>query len=423
MTNFLIYALGTSGDIDPMVALGVELKQRGHSVVYLSNDYFESTIVGAGLDFYSVGTREQYYQGNSPKAWQSRDDSDNLQFYHAPAFEPSFLYVKNIPQETRPVLLALGEQNGAVAAALQRGIPFIRIILTPNIIFSAISPPAPRCWKIPKDYPPFLSRLLIRLYRKKNFMRLYETPAAQEYLATRKRLKCPLTFYRKSPACLQIGLFPEWFAMRPADWPADLQLTGFPLQNRVNINCRAEIDSIISRLGAPIVFTAGTGVTDVTALFSEGRKICEMLRVPGLFVGGVIGKEVLEGSALCAHMDYIDFGYALPKSLAIIHHGGIGTTAQAIKAGIPQLIRPVKYDQPDNANRLHKLEIGSFVLPQHFTAETVAPILVALVHHAKQSHALRAYSEELKNSNAIYETCNLIEKTLNSLFRKKSPED
>jgi rhamnosyltransferase subunit B len=102
-------------------------------------------------------------------------------------------------------------------------------------------------------------------------------------------------------------------------------------------------------------------------------------------VGGVTGKEVLEGSPLCAHIDYIDFAYALPKSLAIVHHGGIGTTAQAIKAGIPQLIRPVKYDQPDNANRLYKLGLGSFVLPQYFKAETVAPLLGALLPHAKNN--------------------------------------
>lgn len=209
--------------------------------------------------------------------------------------------------------------------------------------------------------------------------------------------------------------------MRPKDWPTDLKLIGFPLQNRVNMDFRAEIDSVVERLGAPIVFTAGTGVPDVTALFREGRAICEMLRVPGLFVGGAIGKEVLEGSPICAHMDYIDFAYALPKSLAIVHHGGIGTTAQAIKAGIPQLIRPIKYDQPDNANRVYKLGLGIFVLPQYFKAETVVPLLVALLQNTKNNKNLQRYSGELKTSNAINEACNLIEKTLGAIHRKKEP--
>lgn len=418
MKNILIYALGTSGDIDPMVGLGVELKNRGHKVVYLSNDSFRQTIVDAGLNFHSVGTTEQYHKGNSAEAWQRSDDADNFEFYHAPAFEPSFNYIKSIPREAMPVLLALGEQNGAVAAALQCGIPFIRIILTPNIIFSAISPPAPRCWKIPNDFPPFLSKTLLRLFRKTNFMRLYKSPAAKEYMATRKRLKCPLKFRRKSTAIMQLGLFPEWFGMRPKDWPADLKLIGFPLQNRVSMDFRAEIDSVVDRLGAPIIFTAGTGVPDVTALFREGRAICEILRVPGLFVGGVTGKEVLESSPLCAHMDYIDFAYALPKSLAIVHHGGIGTMAQAIKAGIPQLIRPIKYDQPDNANRVYKLGLGTFVLPKHFKAETVAPLLAALLHNTKNNKNLQRYSAELKTSNAINEACNFIEQALSAMHRK-----
>jgi len=419
MANFFIYALGTGGDIDPMVGLGVELKNRGHQVVYLSNAYFKQTIVDAGLNFHSVGTTDQYHKGNSAKAWQGSDDADNFEFYHAPAFEPSYNYIKSIPRETMPVLLALGEQNGAVAAALQCGISFIRIILTPNIIFSAISPPAPLCWKIPKDFPPFLSKALLRLFRKTNFMRSYKSPAAEEYLATRKRLKCPLKFRRKSTAIMQLGLFPEWFGMRSKDWPADLKLIGFPLQNRVDMEFRTEIDAVIGRLGAPIIFTAGTGVPDVTELFCEGRKICEMLRVPGVFVGGVIGKEVLEGSPLCAHLDYIDFAYALPKSLAIVHHGGIGTTAQAIKAGIPQLIRPVKYDQPDNANRVYKLGLGNFVLPQYFKSETVAPLLAAMLHCSKNNRILQTYSAELKTSNAINEACNLIEQTSSALHRKQ----
>ena len=419
MTNFWIYALGTNGDIDPMVGLGVELKGRGHKIVYLTNDYFKQTIVDAGLNFHSVGTAEQYHKGNSAKAWQGSDDSDNFEFYHAPAFEPSFNYIKSIPRETAPVLLALGEQNGAVAAALQCGIPFIRIILTPNIIFSAISPPAPRCWNIPKGFSPFLSKTLLRLFRKTNFMRFYKSLAAEEYMATRKRLKCPLKFRRKSTAIMQLGLFPEWFGMRPKDWPADLKLIGFPLQNRVNMDFRAEIDSVIARLGAPIIFTAGTGVPDVTELFREGRAICEMLRVPGLFVGGAIGKEVLDGSSLCAHMDYIDFAYALPIALAIVHHGGIGTTAQAIKAGVPQLIRPIKYDQPDNANRVYKLGLGTFVLPQYFKAETVAPLLAALLHNTKNNKNLQRYSAELKTSNTINEACNLIEQTLGIMRRKQ----
>jgi UDP:flavonoid glycosyltransferase YjiC (YdhE family) len=239
-------------------------------------------------------------------------------------------------------------------------------------------------------------------------------PHTAEYRATRERLQCPLTFETESKALLQIGFFPEWFGMRAKDWPKNIKLVGFPLQNRVSINSRDAFDALIEKQGAPLIFTSGTGVKDVQDLFQEGRKICEQLQVPGLFVGGSMGAELLKGSALCAHMDYIDFEYALPKALAIIHHGGMGTTAQAIKACIPQLIRPLKYDQPDNANRIYKLGLGTYVMPEQFKVEQVAPIVKSMLLKAKDSKALRYYAGDVNNSSAIIDACDLIEQATKS---------
>lgn len=408
MEQVVIYALGTGGDIDPMAAMGIELTRRGHSVSFLSNDYFQPRIEAAGLKFVSVGTLEQYHQGNSVTAWESRNHTDNFEFYHAPAFEPAFDYVKNLAGN-QVLILALGEENGAAAAAEKFGLPLVKVLLSPNIIFSAYSPPAPMKWAIPKSIPRFIVRFLLRRNRKTRFKVFCRMEHTQAYLATRKRLGCPLAFQTESNAVLQIGFFPEWFGMPAKDWPKNLKLVGFPLQNRASPSSRTAFDRVLEQLGAPLIFTSGTGVKDTQALFGEGRKICEQLQLPGVFVGGANGAELLQGSSLCSHLDYIDFEYALPKSLAIIHHGGMGTTAQAIKAGIPQLIRPIKYDQPDNADRIYKLGLGTYVMPERFTAEEVTPMLANMLQKAKNSKALRYYSEDVKNSAAIVAACDLIE--------------
>lgn len=408
-------AMGTGGDVDPMIALGREFKHRGHKVTLLSNDYFKESILGAGLEFVSVGTVEQYQQGNSVDSWSIGNDTDFFKFYHAPAFEPSFNYMKNIAAQPDTVFIGFAEQYGAAVAAVQNKVPFVHIILTANAPFSAISPPAPQCWTITKKLPRFVIRMLLRMFRKHNYMRIYDSPAAEEYMATRERLGCPIQFYKKSPACMQLAFFPEWYGMRPKDWPKDLKCLGFHLANRADEKSRGEFDGIFDQLGSPIIFTSGTGVKDVVEIFREGRKICEQLQIPGLFVGGETGKEVLAGSPLCAHINYIDFEYALPKARAIIHHGGIGTTAQAIKAGIPQLIRPIKYDQPDNANRISKLGLGVYVLPEFFTAEAVAPLLSSLIDQASSNQALKNYSADVRASNAIAEACSLIEQRISEM--------
>ena len=409
MLRLAIYALGTGGDIDPMVALGAELILRGYKVSFLSNDYFKPRIEAAGCEFVSIGTLEQYHKGNSVSAWETRNHVDNFEHYHAPSFEPAFNYVKQLA-DTNTLLLALGEENGAGVAAEKFNIPFVKIILSPSMIFSAYKPPAPMSWAIPKSMPRFIVRFLLRRNRKTRFKVFCKAAHTQTYLATRKRLQCPLVFQTESTALLQIGFFPEWFGMRAQDWPENLKLVGFPLPNRASSNSRAELDVFIQQQGAPLIFTSGTGVKNVAQLFSEGRKICEQLQVPGVFVGGNSGAELLQGSALCRHMAYIDFAYALPKALAIIHHGGMGTCAQAIKAGIPQLIRPLKYDQPDNAERIYKLGLGSYVMPEKFKAEQVAPMLGAMLQKAKSSKALRHYSMDVGSSSAIVDACDLIER-------------
>ncbi len=420
-----MYALGTGGDIHPMVALGIELRRRGHSITFLSNEYFQSAIVAAGIEFVSVSSFDQYQKGNSTLAWESSNHTDNFEHYHAPAFEPAFEYVKNLAG-TNVVVVALGEENGARLAAEKFKIPFIKIILAPCMIFSAFKPPAPMSWAIPSSFPRFIVRFLLRRHRKTRFKIFSKMPYTAAYRATRERLQCPLVFQTESTALLQIGFFPEWFGMPAKDWPDNIKLVGFPLQNRASIGSREQLDEFIEKQGAPLIFTSGTGVKDVADLFQEGRKICEQLQVPAVFVGGASGAELLQGSRLCKHLDYIDFEYALSKSLAIIHHGGIGTTAQAIKAGIPQLIRPIKYDQPDNADRIYKLGLGSYVMPEKFKAETIVPMIANMMQKAKSSKALRHYSAAVNNSSAIEDACDLIEhvcKTGEGIFGNSSREN
>src|SRR4051812_15248097 len=131
MFKIIIYALGTGGDIDPMVGVGIELQRRGYEIAFLSNDYFKPRILAAGFEFVSVGTLEQYHKGNTPEAWERTNRTDNFEHYHAPAFEPAFEYVKNLAGQNI-VVLSLGEENGARVAAEKFNIPVVEFILSPN---------------------------------------------------------------------------------------------------------------------------------------------------------------------------------------------------------------------------------------------------------------------------------------------------
>ena len=66
-------------------------------------------------------------------------------------------------------------------------------------------------------------------------------------------------------------------------------------------------------------------------------------------------------------------------SAAFVHHGGIGSSAQGLAAGVPQLIQPMAFDQYDNALRLRRLGVAEELVPKRFRGAAVAGALSRLL--------------------------------------------
>src|SRR5262249_28331435 len=79
------------------------------------------------------------------------------------------------------------------------------------------------------------------------------------------------------------------------------------------------------------------------------------------------------------HVKYVPFSLLLPRAAGMVTHGGIGSLAQAIAAGIPQLFVPLNFDQPDNAVRCERLGIGRMLKPTHLNADNVTRLLGELL--------------------------------------------
>jgi len=109
------------------------------------------------------------------------------------------------------------------------------------------------------------------------------------------------------------------------------------------------------------------------------------------------------------HFAYLPFSMVLPRALALIHHGGIGTTAQAIAAGIPQVIRPMAHDQPDTAARIEKLGIGVSLDPQKFNTVTLAEKINSLITSQAVLDLCKTYAEKIHPEQALNDTCTIIE--------------
>jgi UDP:flavonoid glycosyltransferase YjiC (YdhE family) len=78
-------------------------------------------------------------------------------------------------------------------------------------------------------------------------------------------------------------------------------------------------------------------------------------------------------------LDYVPLAAVLPRAAAIVHQGGIGTCAEALRAGIPSLVIPFGFDQPDNAERLRGLGVARVLPRKRVSASALAAHLDALL--------------------------------------------
>jgi rhamnosyltransferase subunit B len=142
---------------------------------------------------------------------------------------------------------------------------------------------------------------------------------------------------------------------------------------------------------APVAFSAGTATAAAHAFFHVSVQAAQQAGVRAILltpfeqqVPAVLPDNVI-------HVDYARFNALLPQLAAFVHHGGIGSTSEALRAGVPQLIRPTAYDQFDNSALTLKLGVARELLGNQYTARTVAQMLKEMLVDSslrKSSHRL-----------------------------------
>jgi rhamnosyltransferase subunit B len=206
-----------------------------------------------------------------------------------------------------------------------------------------------------------------------------------------------------------VGLFPDWFGEPQSDWPPNVALVDFPLYDHGDhASLPPELDEFIKAGQAPIAFSAGTATATAHEFFKTSIEASQkaglraiLLTHFGQQVPASLPKNVM-------HVDYAPFSTLLPKLAAFVHHGGIGSTSQALRAGIPQLIRPVAYDQFDNSARAVHLGVAHEVLPKQYTPQAVAKVLGTLTTNDALHQRCQHIASRFTNHNPIGTACDVI---------------
>ena len=405
--TILLCTIGSAGDVYPFIGIGQQLKKRGFRVVLITSQYFEAQARNVGLEFFGLGSGEDYQSIiQDPDLWSPDKGfkvfAERVVF---PIMEPAYEIIAGFdPSQT--ILVAQGQFFAAHIAHEKLGFPFITIHLQPAAFRSVHEFPL-----LPVKLPPLLIRGIFSLIDALLLDKLF-APNINRF---RQRLGLPAINkifggWMHSPQ-KNLGLFPEWFAQPQRDWPPQTQLTGFVYYDKQDENeeLPRELETFLNAGSAPIIFTAGTAMKHADQFFRDCIEACQRLHQRGILL--TQHPEQLPGQLPqgIQHFAYVPFSKVLPRALALVHHGGIGTTAQAIAAGIPQVIRPMAHDQPDTAARVEKLGIGATLNPKNFNASSLTEKLNALIKSQVVLDRCKSYAAKIDANQALNETCALIE--------------
>ncbi|HEY7696891.1 MAG TPA: nucleotide disphospho-sugar-binding domain-containing protein, partial [Vicinamibacteria bacterium] len=193
-----------------------------------------------------------------------------------------------------------------------------------------------------------------------------------------------------------------------------IHLTGFPLEDgsKSGEEISAEAARFLDAAKRPVIFTAGSAATSESRFFEESAEACRLTGIEGLFLTRYREQLPRELPANVRRFDYLPFSRVLPRVRALVHHGGIGTTAQALAAGIPQLVRPLAYDQFDNAHRLELLEVARTLSPARYRGPAAAAALEELTDSAAVHEAAAQWKRKLEGEDAVSATVDVILKEL-----------
>ena len=207
-------------------------------------------------------------------------------------------------------------------------------------------------------------------------------------------------------------MFPDWYAAPQADWPAQAVQLGFPLVDRFGdvSALPPELEAFLAAGAAPIVFTYGSAMRQGAAFFDTAIQLCRRMGRRGILLapqGGQIAEPLPPG---IIHLPYAPLSTLLPRSAALVHHGGVGTVAQALAAGIPQLVVPVAFDHFDEGRRLKDRNLGTTLSRRAFRPARAARVLRRLLADPTVAQACAAARTRMRERpDAILEACDHVE--------------
>ena len=391
-----IVASGTRGDVQPYIALGAGLAQAGHWVRLITTDDFELLAVEAGLDFCSSGASiEAMLQ--SPE-WQGVTDSGNfltiLRHMNRAMQQHAHVFAAKMPELCAGmdlIVAGAGGIGGAFSVAEHFGIPIVQAYvfpLTPTSTFA--SPIAPI---------DSLGGLGNRASFHALQQALWQTTRISDVLTrralgmSRTGVAAPFGKLARTGSPVLYG-YSRHVLPRPHDWGAHVQVTGYWFLDPPSTWTppRDLIDFL--QAGSPPVYI-GFGSMSNRDPHEAGRLALEALALTGqrgVIASGWGGLAQDDVPDTVYRLTSIPHGWLFPHMAAVVHHGGAGTTAAGLRAGVPSIIIPFMGDQAFWGRQVARLGVGTAPIPRK---RLTASALASAIRETLENSAMRSRAADL----------------------------
>ncbi|MGD9647706.1 MAG: glycosyltransferase [Pirellulales bacterium] len=400
----ILISIGSLGDTLPFLTVGKTLAARGHRVTMVANAHYRQIIERAGVGFIENLTEQDYndfLMGQSD--WSGLRALKEMGELVKQQVEKIYNIVRDeyVPGET--VVAAQGYAFGARVAQEQLGVPLATVHLQPMWFRSIYDPPGLPNW-IPRWVPKGLDRFIDWI------IDMGVGPVTNEF---RESLGLPsvgrlMKGWWNSPQ-LVLGLFPDWFNPPQPDWPSQTVLTGFPVDYAEPAPPSPELAEYLAAGEPPIVFIQSSVMREAEEFFAASIEAVRRLGRRAVLLTPHPEQLPPRLPAGVKHFDFVPLEQLLPHSAVFVHHGGIGTIGHSLAAGVPQLVVPMIYDQPDNAQRLERLEVSTHLWPRKYKARRVADKLQYLLETPSVTTRSREFAARIAKTRPLEEAANQLE--------------
>jgi len=365
--HLVLVTAGTAGDMYPFLYLARGLLARGHRVSFLGPVAHAGVAAAAGVPFVGLGTEADYLAAlDDPDLWHPRRGFEVIWRHVFPGLTSLPQWFAKLPADEACALLAhpVALPAAALVRAARPGLRVVAAWLAPNNLRTVHDPMVWGPLHVPRWMPAGWRHALWRIADA----RIVDNVSLPSLNGVRAAAGLPavdhFVDHMHSVADASLALFPPWFAPTVPDWPAGLHEGAFPLYDP---SPDAPFDDVLEAFltagdddapRKPIVFTPGSGNRQAARWFERALAATGRLGRRAIFLTPHRAQVPTRLPTDVLWHPYVPLRRLLPRVAALVHHGGIGTTAEALRAGVPQIVVPLAFDQFDNGVRLEALGVG-----------------------------------------------------------------